>query len=235
MCTVKGSRTVTIRDYQALGSQSNTSIQRADVLSIENSRIELTGAVDSANLVPTVAYSLNRIDELILKAGSTLKIQAPVNLVKNLKSVDASDSPVKTNATDTTAETPATENRIDIQQGVQMELRTSEDVTTARYGTINGYLVLDAYDQAGGPIESGIYVLGGYEADETIGGFLYGSGDSQYKKIIPTTDDSTWRNWAIGTDMKRTEILVMSDKPAGEKIAQIESPLARRWNRLPVG
>ena len=224
MCTVKGSRTVTIKDYKAIGGQANTSIQRADTLIIENSQVELTGAVDSANLVPTIAYSLNRIDSLIMKGGTTLKLQAPVNLVKHLKSVDGSGDPVTTTATDTAAVPLSPENRIDIQQGVQMELRTSEDVTTAEYGQVTGYMILDVYDKEAANIESGIYVLGNYAADEALGGFLYGSGTSQYKKIVPTTDSRTWRNWAIGTDMKRTAILTMSNKPAGEKIIQLESP-----------
>ena len=225
MCTVKETRTVTIKNYQALGSQSNTSLQRADVLTLENSQIELTGAVDSANLVPTIAYSLNRIDHLIMKGGSTLKLQAPVNLVKELVSQDSGGSLVTTTATTETAAEPATKNRIDIQQGVQMELRTSEDVTTMEYGAVSGYMVLDVYDpDSSKAIESGIYVLGNYVADESLGGFLYGSGESMYKKIIPSTDEANWRNWAIGTDMKKTEIMIMSDKPAGGKIIEIKSP-----------
>ena len=224
MCTVKGSRTVRLKDYEAVGSQSNTSIQRADNLTMENCRLELTGAVDSANLVPTVAYSLNRIDNLIMKGGNTLKIQAPANLVKHLQSLDTAGSPVKTTATDTVGAEPDTKNCVMIQQGVQMELRTSEDVTTMEYGAVTGYLLLDVYDREDKAIESGIYVLGGYHADESRGGFLYGSGTTAYRKITPSTDGQTWRNWAIGTDMKRSEILIMSDKPAGGKIVQVESP-----------
>jgi len=225
MCTVQGTRTVTIKNYKALDGQSNTSIQRANTLTLENSQIELTGAVDSANLVPTIAYSLNRIDHLIMKDGSTLRIQAPVNLVKELVSQDSHGDPVTTTATEETAAEPATKNRIDIQQGVQMELRTSEDVTTMEYGAVSGFMVLDVYDpDASKSIESGIYVLGNYVKDKYQGGFLYGSGESRYKMIDPSTDEANWRNWAIGTDMKKTEIMVMSDKPAGGKIAELKSP-----------
>ena len=225
MCTVRGSRTVTIKGYQAVESQANTSIQRADTLILEKSRVELTGAVDSANLVPTIAYSLNRIDHLIMKGGSTLRLQAPVNLVKELVSQDAAGNRVTTTATTETAAKPSTENHIDIQQGVQMELRTSEDVTTMEYGAVSGFMILDVYDpDASKEIESGIYVLGNYVADESLGGFLYGSGESQYKRIDPSTDEANWRNWAIGTDMKKTDIMVMSDKPAGGKVIEITSP-----------
>ena len=225
MCTVKGSRTVTIKGYQAVETQANTSIQRADTLILEKSRVELTGAVDSANLVPTIAYSLNRIDHLIMKGGSTLRLQAPVNLVKELVSQDAAGNRVTTTATTEIAAKPSTENHIDIQQGVQMELRTSEDVTTMEYGAVSGFMILDVYDpDASKEIESGIYVLGNYVADESLGGFLYGSGESQYKRIDPSTDEANWRNWAIGTDMKKTDIMVMSDKPAGGKVIEITSP-----------
>ena len=225
MCTVKGSRTVTIKGYQAVESQANTSIQRADTLILEKSRVELTGAVDSANLVPTIAYSLNRIDHLIMKGGSTLRLQAPVNLVKELVSQDAAGDRVTTTATTEIAAKPSTENHIDIQQGVQMELRTSEDVTTMEYGAVSGFMILDVYDpDASKEIESGIYVLGNYVTDESLGGFLYGSGESQYKRIDPSTDEANWRNWAIGTNMKKTVIMVMSDKPAGGKIVEMTSP-----------
>jgi len=224
MCTVKGKRTVRLMDYKALGDQANTSIQRADSLTLENCSIELLGAVDSANLVPTVAYSLNRINDLVFKGGSTLKIQAPVNLVKNLKSQDGSGNPVTSGATDSVGQEPSVKNIVNIQQGVQMELRTSEDVTTVGYGQVSGYFLLDVYDREDKKIESGIYVLGGYEADERLGGFLYGSGEHAFQKITPSTDESTWRNWAIGTDMVLTRIMVMSDKPAGEKILQLDSP-----------
>ena len=225
MCTVQGTRTVTIKNYKALNGQSNTSIQRANTLTLENSQIELTGAVDSANLVPTIAYSLNRIDHLIMKGGSTLRIQAPVNLVKELVSQDAGGNRVTTEADVDKAAEPDTKNRIDIQQGVQMELRTSEDVTTMEYGAVSGFMVLDVYDpDASKSIESGIYVLGNYVKDKYQGGFLYGSGESRYKMIDPSTDEANWRNWAIGTDMKKTEIMVMSDKPAGGKIVELKSP-----------
>ena len=221
MCTVKGSRTISIKNYEALGTQSNTSIQRADTVTLDHSKVELSGATDSANLVPTVAYSLNRIDDMILKGESTLKIQAPVNLVKHLKSLDSLGSPVSAVET---GEAPATKNEIIIQQGTQMELRTTEDVTRPEYGSVTGYSLMSAYDKEGGAIESGVYILGGYNGDEAAGGFLYGDGADQYKKIVPSTDNSTWRNWALGTNMTKRDILVMSDKPAGGKIVQLESP-----------
>ena len=224
MCTVAGSRTITIRRYNPTGNIVNASIQRADHLVLETSKLELLGAVDSANLVPTIAYSMNRINDMVLKGGSTLRLQAPVNLVKSLSSQDMSGHPVLTTATDTAGVALSTENRIEIQQGIQMELRTSEDVTKAEYGTVSGYGLLAAYDKDGAPVESGIYVLGGYEADESKGGFLYGSGDDKNKKIIPTTDGSSWRIWAIGTDMKKTEVMTMSDRPIVGKVVQIESP-----------
>ena len=227
MCTVKGTRTVRIKNYTALDSFANTSIQRADRLTIEGSQVELLGATDSANLVQTVAYSLNRIDELILKGGSTLKIQNSVNLVKGLKSLDASGTPVASTSTDKIGVKPDTVNRIDIQQGNQMELRTNEDVTVPGYGPVEGYMLLNSYDKDGKKIENGVYVLGNYEANESLGGFLYAEGDEenpQFSRITPTTDDSTWRNWALGTNMTRPGLMVMSNKPAGEKILQLESP-----------
>ena len=224
MCTVEGDRSITVRNYNPAGTLMNTSLQRVDSLLLETSRLELTGTVDSANLVPTIAYSMNRIGTLTMKGGSTLKLQAPVNLVEKLESLDSAGQVITTNATDQTAEALSTDNRIEIQQGVQMELRASEDVTQARYGTVSGYSYLDVYDRNGQKVESGVYVLGGYDPDDKKGGFLYGSGDHADKRIVPSTDKSTWRNWAIGTDMTKKEIMIMSNRPVVGKVVQIESP-----------
>ena len=224
MCTVDGDRAITIINYNQSGSLVNTSIQRATSLILDKSNLELAGAVDSANLSPTISYSLNRIGDLVLKGGSTLKIQAPVNLVTSLTSQDASGAVVTTNATEDSAEPLSTENRLEIQQGVQMELRTNEDVSKAEYGVVSGYMVLNIYDKASGDIESGVYVLGGYEADESKGGFLYGTDQNKNQKILPTSDNRTWKNWAIGTDMSKMAIMVMADRPVVGKVVQIESP-----------
>jgi len=227
-CVVAGSRTVILTDYHALGDLANASIQRADTLTLDQCEVELIGAVDSANLVPTIAYSLNRIDDLRLVGGSVLKLQSSVNLVRSLKSLDKSPedggTPVKTTSTTDLGVQPSTENKIYIQQGNQMELRTSEDITTTQYGKVSGYSLLFSYDINGAPIQSGVYVLGGY-GETAAGGFLYGeAGADQYKMIDPRTDNQNWKNWALGTDMTKNGILVMSNKPAGRKIVQIESP-----------
>jgi len=223
-CVVAGSRTVILTDYQALDSMANASIQRADILTLNNSQVELIGAIDSANLVPTIAYSLNRIDDLRLVGGSVLKLQSSVNLVRSLKSLDDGGTPVTTSSTTDNGVKPSAENKIYIQQGAQMELRTSEDITTTQYGKVSGHSLLYAYDVNGEAIQSGVYVLGGY-GEAAAGGFLYGeAGEDQYKMIDPRTDNKNWKNWALGTNMTKPGILVMSNKPAGRKIVQIESP-----------
>jgi len=224
MCTVRGDRTVLMKNYTALGNQANTSIQRATKLTLDNCRVELSGATDSANLVPTIAYSLNRIDDLILKGGSTLKIQNSVNLVKKLESVSSSGAPVTTASTENTGVEPATKNYLYIKQGYNLELRTSEDVTTPEYGSVSGYTILGSYDEVGVKIENGVYVQGDYHSDPAAGGFLSAETENPYQWIKPSTDNKTWRIWALGTNMTRNGVLVMSNKPAGEKIYQFDSP-----------
>ena len=48
------------------GFKENISIQRADIVSLNNSFIELKGATDRTNEYSTVLFSLSRIDELKL-------------------------------------------------------------------------------------------------------------------------------------------------------------------------
>ena len=229
MCTVKGTRTISMKDYAAAGPLAGTSLQRADDLTLDGCTIELSGSTDSANLVTTIAYSLNRIGRLVLKDNTTLKLQAPVNLVKELVSQDASGQLVTTTSTESAGVRPSVENCIYIQQGAQMELRNSEDVTRQGYGPVTGYMLLGNYDKNGDPIVNGVYVLGGYDATGEDGGFLYAEdnaedGYQQYQKIKPTTDSDTWRNWALGKNMTREGLLVMSNKPAGQKLLKVECP-----------
>lgn len=223
-CVVSGNRTFILKNYEA----TLLSIQRADTLTIEKSKIEISGTTDSANLIATSQYSLNRIGDLILKDGSEVKLQTPANLLLGIESQDATGNV-------TTASNALTiNNTIYMQQGEALELRTNEDVSRPGYGDVKGFTLLGRYDKDGKSLEKGIYILGGMGSDDDSG-FYYANatdadqGITYHEKITPTYDKEgkVWRNWKVANVLlTRKETLTMSDKPTGGKTAQLEGDSA---------
>lgn len=223
-CVVSGNRTFILKNYEA----ALLSIQRADTLTIEKSKIEISGTTDSANLIATSQYSLNRIGNLILKDGSEVKLQTPANLLLGIESQDGAGNV-------TTASNALTiNNTIYMQQGEALELRTNEDVSRPGYGDVKGFTLLGRYDKDGKNLEKGIYILGGMGSDDDSG-FYYANatdadqGITYHEKITPTHDKegTVWRNWKVANAvLNRLETLTMSDKPTGGKTAQLEGDSA---------
>lgn len=231
-CVTNGDKTINIKDYTALKENANTSIQRATTLVIENSDIELIGEKDTANLVTTIDYSLNRIDKLVLKDGTLLKLQSPVNLVMGLESKNADDS-LQTSAQ---ANSNTKGNRLYIQQGQHVDLRINEDVSRPGYGDVKGFTQLGRYYIDGTSIDAdaqGVYIMGSYYTDpdsNTNSGFIVAdaesfTGQSVLNKgdvIEATTNSSSWRNWLLGSSVKNaTKNMIVSDEPGDGKTAMV--------------
>ena len=232
-CVTNGDKTIEITDYDALASNANKSIQRATTLKIINSDIELVGEKDTANLVTTIDYSLNRIDNLILQGGSLLKLQSPVNLVMGFESQneDGSLQTIEQANNDTTG------NRLYVQQGQHIELRINEDVSRPGYGDVKGFAQLGRYYiEDNKPLDKdaqGVYVMGSYYSDDESNaksGFIVAESESfddqtalvKGNQITPTTNSTSWRNWLLGSSIKNVEKnMVISDEPADGKTAQI--------------
>ena len=231
-CVTNGDKEITIKDYKALKENANTSIQRATILTIENSDIELIGEKDTANLVTTINYSLNRIDKLVLKGGSLLKLQSPVNLVMGLESRNADDSLQSSSD----ANHDSTGNRLYIQQGQHVDFRINEDVSRPGYGDVKGFAQLGRYyidDKSIDSAAQGVYVMGSYYADpssNTESGFIVAeneafAGQTALNKgdiITATTNSSSWRNWLLGSSVKNAmKNMVVSDEPGDGKTAMV--------------
>ena len=237
-CVTNGTKTINIKDYNAIGTDANQSIQRASKLNIEHSTIEIIGEVDSANLVTTIPYSLNRIDDLVLKNGSTLKLRNGVNLVMGFESRNADDYL----QTVTEANNDTTGNRIYLKQGEHLELRVNEDVSRPGYGDVKGFAQLGRYevDTNGNvtPItknSQGVYIMGGLytsDADNNASGFVVAESENfdgqdpvnKGDKITPTTNSSSWRNWNLGSQtITIKDKLIISDNPGNAKTAQLNT------------
>ncbi len=87
LCLVKGSRKVYIKNFTIGDNQKLKtfySLQRADDVILENSDIVLLGAIDLVEEGDTTNYSINRVSNLQLAKGSTIKLS---EIVKGLGSL----------------------------------------------------------------------------------------------------------------------------------------------------
>lgn len=233
MCVTAGNKTIEIRKMKGYNTTKRlNSIQRADTVILNSAWLELAGSKDSANLLPTVLYSMSRIETLRMDGNVSLDLQRSVNLVRNLKSY--SDGHL---ANDLDA-TGAGGNQLTLQQGTGFELRTNEDVSRPGYGSVNGYMRLNRYDKDNKPVTDGVYVLGGYDISDS--GFVFGQNVYETKPdgsqalvnsygdvITPETDGKSWNNWRLGRRVDVREItLTVSDRPSYGKTEAVMSTWA---------
>ena len=191
--------------------KKNISIQRSDLVTIDNSYIELSGATDRTNEYSTVLFTLSRINELKLINSSSLYLKTGANLVKKLSSralVDGREVKASANIDNENGTFERNvDNRIYMLGGKNLNIATNESVTT--YGEVsgmtffgmysslhNGNIVTALYDDysygqdiSSGDVfffTSGSYVLGSHMTnhDITIDGFYSNYGDDNNTKVI---------------------------------------------------
>lgn len=235
MCVTAGHKTISINGYEASdGMKTLASIQRATTLTIKSSTIELTGSMDSANLLPTKPYSMSRIDTIKMESCVVLYFQKEVNLVRNLESYISTGV-----LADSGDAMEAGGNILTLQQGTGFELRTNEDVSRPGYGNVKGYMQLNRYDKDKKPLTEGVYVLGGYDNSEGADyGFVSGQDVlekpgasnptiSKGEQLIPETDSKSWNNWRLGRRVDTKTInLYASDRPSSGKTEAVISTWA---------
>ena len=186
--------------------KKNISIQRADVVTLDNSYIELSGAMDRTNEYSTVLFTLSRIDELKLKNNSEIYLQKGANLLKKFTSLVDNNgteeiaSVIIDNETGTL--TRNVNNRLYMLEGENLNIALDQNIRS--YGDVSGMTFFGMYlhDRNGNVITalyddynygdnvssgdiyyftSGSYVLGKHYAnhDITKDGFYsnYGSED----------------------------------------------------------
>lgn len=88
-CLVKGDRTINVSDFNTGEVQSLKtfySLQRADVVNLDNSRFVLLGAIDLVEEGDTSIYSINRIGAINFTNGSTIKLDQIVKYLGEISS-----------------------------------------------------------------------------------------------------------------------------------------------------
>ena len=139
---------ININNYGTLTDiKRNISIQRANIVSINNSYISLSGATDRTNEYSNVLFTLSRIDELKLKNSSSLYLEKGANLVKKFNSVvDINGTEEKATVTidneNNTIERNVN-NRVYMLEGENLNIAKNESVT--EYGDVSGMTFFGMY------------------------------------------------------------------------------------------
>lgn len=206
----------------------NISIQRTDLLTIDNSYIELEGIEDRTNEYSDILYSLNQIKQMIIKNNTTLLLQRNANMLEEFYSgVDVNGELVPARVTideETKEVTFNVNNRLYMLANRNLNISKDEAVTS--YGKVTGMTFFGMYDKTPtGPfygvydrnvsygdnaninmnIFGGSYVLGlhPYDYDYTLDGFYTNLLSDDYASVIteyidPTPKDTNFFRWKVG-------------------------------------
>ena len=144
---------VTIKNYGSDNDvKSNVSIQRANIVTVDNSAILLTGATDRTNEYSDVLFSLSRLDEIKLVNNSSLYLENSTNLVKKFTSGQLingtfTKANVDINPNGTTVSN--VNNKLYVYEGRNINIATNEKITA--YGEVTGmtYFGMFTYDRDG--------------------------------------------------------------------------------------
>mgnify|MGYP005755535525 CR=1 FL=1 len=119
--------------------KENISIQRADIVTIKNSAIKLSGTTDRTNEFSTTEFSISRVKELKLANNSTLFLENGTNLLEKFTSIKIDgnrETKAEVTIDDDGKTTRNVNNRIYMLESKNLNIATNEAVTG--YGTVSG-------------------------------------------------------------------------------------------------
>lgn len=241
--STSGVSNIKLSNYGTLADpKHNISIQRTNLLVLDNSAIVLSGATDRTNEYSSVLFTLSRIDELNLTNNSTLYLEKNANLLKSFKSLvsSTSDELAKVEIKDDTFKRNIN-NRLYMLEGEILNISTAENVNASgAYGTVSGMTFYGMYKYNNdGSIYTGIYgdfdykstlswagifnnssyVLGQHMLDHdiTVNGFYTNNLDEETSLnmidyIDPTPKDSPFYMWLIGGEITNITIDLEASK-----------------------
>lgn len=174
----EGTSTISVKKLGEKNKPSrNLSFQRTDLLTIDNSYMELVGIEDRTNDYSDILYSFNQINKLIIKNDTTLLLQRNANMLKELYSgVDVNGTLVPAAVTindDTKTVTKNVDNRIYMIPNRSLNVTTNQAATA--YGKVTGMTFFGMYNT----YSSGSYAYGMYGSN-----FNYGSAADMSDAII---------------------------------------------------
>lgn len=223
-----GTSEISIKNYGTFNNPArNISIQRTDILTIDNSNIYLSGASDRTNDYSDVLFSLSIIEDLKLKNNSTLFLENNANLLQHFESLDANGNKAYVTIDEETGNIiKNTDNRLYMVEGQNLNIATNQNVTA--YGQVDGMTFFGLFTKdANNTIDLGLYspnyeygdevdwgdlplrgsyILGLHKTnhDVTIDGFYSNfmnedSGLNEVNYVIPADDTLAYYMWIIGS------------------------------------
>ena len=126
----EGDSYVTIKNYGTFANpKDNVSIQRATLVTIDNSAIVLSGTTDRTNEYSDVLFSLSRVTELDIKNNTTLFLENGANLLEDFKSLNADGTKATVQIDDNGNVTRSTDNRLYIYMGRHLDIAKDQNAT----------------------------------------------------------------------------------------------------------
>ena len=239
--STQGLSTITITNYGTfINPQRNVSIQRTNILTLNNSSIILTGATDRTNEYSDVLFTLSIIDNLKITNNSNLFLETGANLLKRWESLTSAGQ-YQSVTINNGIVTKNVDNRVYMYEGRNLNIATNESVTS--YGEVFGmtFFGMYTYDRDNLPNtgiynpqynhgdllnwgdmpNKGSYVLGLHKVnhDIEVDGFYSnfmdeatGTNDIQF--VDPTPKDSSFFMWVIGEAIIEYNIDLVASKYA---------------------
>ena len=184
--TIGGTSKVTIEDYDQYGDHSIWSIQRADVVTISGSHLEIRGATDGGSTELSDIVTLNRIGSLILSGGAHLELRSQTSFIGSYLSSTDGSTPA-TRADCTYEDGVLSGNRLTIHDGRMFSVLGDKnmgyidsndngyrDEGEEYTGIVNGFTILSVGDDNS---YYGAYAVGSLGSDPSTAGFMVLSGD----------------------------------------------------------
>ena len=195
-CKTQGNTNVYV--YRVNLQSNAEAFHRITNLVIEECTIALNGraTVDhSADIITDSDYSLFRIDNLILRGGTNLTLNGPVELIQTYVSQNTNGDP-------TTSTSPF--NKVILGEGKILIIRYLDE-GDVEYGTVSGYTILST---RGDDTYFGAYALG---STSSVGGFVV-FNDGSYVPADRSDLDEECRCWYIaGTINNEISLTIGSD------------------------
>ena len=202
--------------------QSNISIQRANIVSLSNSYIKLSGATDRTNEYSDVLFTLSRIDELKLKNNSVLYLKTGSNLLKKFSSlVDINGKEEKATVTiDDENKTVVrnVNNRLYLLEDKNLNVALNEKITS--YGDVYGMTFFGMYrENSAGKIITALYSNDYGYGDTVTGGdaYYFTSGSyvlGRHYESHDITVDGFYSNDLVSEESTELKVFYIEPTPA---------------------
>ncbi len=253
--STSGASYVMIKNYGTIDNpQKNISIQRATIVTLDNSAVVLSGATDRTNEYSNVYFTFSRVNHLKLKNNSTVYLNYGANLLQQYSSLldnNGTEELATVQIDKDTGETSRNvDNRIYMYEGKNLNIATNEQVTA--YGMVNGMTFLGLYTNSKNPSTStglynhnfnnsdeitnagtfsaNSYVLGMHKLNHNIeqDGFYTNYNKDGYIKtgyVDVTPEDDTYYIWSVGEQMDVTTFEITMTASKYATLGTYELPL----------